>query len=141
MTPGTASTTCSYCKHENLGRNNFCTQCGSKLLPDQEAKPRLCILYGQPHGAVFLLRKGRTTIGHDPGNIVVLGDQHISNKHAAIKLEDGCFWIEDRLSKNGTHVNGQRIMQRTPLANGSVIKLGSTILKFEDGNQSQIATS
>lgn len=125
---------CNSCRYENSYRNNFCTQCGSKLLEDVQNLPRLCILYGEPKGALFLLRKGRTTIGHDCGNLIVLGDELISNKHASIIFKEEDYWIEDRNSKNGVFVNGDKISRPERLTNGSVIKMGSTILRFEDTN-------
>lgn len=122
---------CLSCEHENPSQNNFCSHCGSKLLGAGDYEARLCVLYGEPMGAIFLLRRGRTTIGHDSGNLIVLGDDLISNKHAMITFEDGSYLIEDRNSKNGVFVNGERIMGREFLTDGSVVKLGSTIFRFE----------
>lgn len=122
---------CLSCEHENPAHNNFCSHCGSKLLGVGDYEARLCVLYGEPMGAIFLLRRGRTTIGHDSGNLIVLGDELISNKHAMITFEDGNYVIEDRHSKNGVFVNGEKIMAREFLTDGSVVKLGSTIFRFE----------
>lgn len=82
-------------------------------------------------GATFLLRHGRTTIGHDCGNIIVIGDEHISNKHAIVTYEREGYWIEDRRSKNGVYLNGDRVLGRQLLVDGSVIKMGETVFKFE----------
>lgn len=122
---------CPSCKHENPLDNNFCTQCGSKLYKHNQDRARLCILYGEPKGATFLLRERHNTIGRDGRNIIVLGDEQISNKHAAISFADGSYWIEDFNSRNGVYVNGTRISRRERLFNRSLIKLGSTILRFE----------
>lgn len=127
---------CSSCNHENSSKNYFCTQCGSKLVVDNEIRPRLSVLFGEPRGAIFLLRKGRNTIGHDCGNTIILGDEHISNKHAAIVFKADQYWIEDRSSKNSVYLNGDRITEPSRLLHGSVLKLGQTILKFENGGQS-----
>lgn len=126
---------CPSCRHQNLDKNYFCTQCGSKLLVDKEVRPRLSVLFGEPRGAIFLLRQGRNTIGHDCGNTIVLGDEQISNKHAAIVYSDDSYWVEDRSSKNGVYLNGDRITERSRLIHGSVVKLGQTILRFENGGQ------
>jgi len=128
--------TCPSCQQENAFQNNFCTQCGSKLIGLSDFQARLYILYGEPMGAVFVLRKGRTTIGHDSGNLIVLGDELVSNKHAVISFDEGSYWIEDRESKNGVHVNGEKITEQEPIVDGSVVKLGSTILRFEHNNGS-----
>jgi hypothetical protein len=122
---------CPHCQHLNKQDDNFCTHCGLKLIFTNDACAKLCILSGEPMGATFLLRQGRTTIGHDCGNIIVIGDEHISNKHAIITYESGGYWIEDRQSKNGVYLNGNRVRDRQLLVEGSVIKMGETVFKFE----------
>ena len=127
---------CPACKRQNSFEVNFCTQCGSKLIGVSDNQARLCVLYGEPTGAVFLIRNGRTTIGHDSSNLIVLGDALISSKHAAITFDNENYRIEDRNSKNGVFVNGEKIKEKKPLVDGSVIKIGSTTLKFEHNNGS-----
>ena len=127
---------CPICQRQNPFHINFCTQCGSKLIGSSANQARLCVLYGEPSGAVFLIRNGRTTIGHDSSNLIVLGDDLISSKHAAITLDDEHYRIEDRNSKNGVFINGEKIKEKKALVDGSVIKIGSTILKFEHSNTS-----
>ena len=122
---------CASCQHENAPANFFCTRCGSKLIGGNQNFPQLSIVHGEPEGAQFLLRKGRNTIGHDCANLIVLGDNLISNKHAVVTYDDDVYWIEDRNSKNGVYLNGEKISNKERLTNGSVIKLGTTILKFE----------
>lgn len=129
---------CSSCQHENSARDYFCTQCGAKLTSVDNNCCRIRIIYGEPHDALFVLRKNKTTVGHDCGNIIVLGDELISNKHAVIVNEDNNYWIEDRNSKNGVFVDGQKITKRSILTDGSVIKLGSTILQVEQHNNNEI---
>ncbi len=122
---------CPSCQHTNEYNDNFCTHCGLKLILANDSSARLYILLGEPMGANFLLRKGKTTIGHDSGNLIVIGDEHISNKHAFIICEEGNYWIEDRQSKNGVYLNGNKVSGRQHLVDGSVIKMGETIFKFE----------
>ncbi len=122
---------CPSCRHTNPADNYFCTQCGSRLYSDNQNRARLCIIYGEPKGATFLLRERHNTIGRDGRNFIVLGDEQISNKHAAIYFDDGSYWIEDYNSKNGVYLNGMRITKRERLLDHSIIKLGSTILRFE----------
>ncbi len=127
---------CPTCKYQNSFNVNFCTQCGSKIIGESDNQAHLCVLYGEPTGAVFLVRHGRTTIGHDSSNLIVLGDALISNKHAVITFDIENYKIEDRNSKNGVFVNGEKIKEKKLLVDGSVIKIGSTTLKFEHNNGS-----
>lgn len=126
---------CISCQHENTLENHFCTQCGSRLYKNNHNRPRLRLLYGDPEGAVFLLSKRNNTIGRDGGNIIVLGDEQISNKHATIVFKGNSYWIEDLNSKNGVYVNGKKISKRARLHDRSLIKLGSTILRIETNNE------
>ena len=121
---------CSLCRHDNPVKNFFCTQCGSKLLAVHPENPRLLLLNGEPPGATFLLKKGRNTIGRDGGNSIALADEQVSNKHAIISNEGNSYFIEDRQSKNGVHVNGKKIIKER-LQDGSIIKLGLSVLQFE----------
>ncbi len=126
---------CTSCNHQNKTGNYFCTQCGSKLRMGREQRSRLSLVDGEPNGAIFLLKQGRNPIGRDAGNVIVLGDQQISNKHATITHEEDGYWIEDRQSKNGVYVNGKRVAKER-LQDGSVIRIGSTVLKFDENSQS-----
>lgn len=81
-------------------------------------------------GSVFPIRAGKTTLGADPrSDVPIAGDATVSNEHAAILYRDGIFHIVDRLSANGTSVNGHEVP-----ANGTVklhdrdlIRLGNSL--------------
>ena len=122
---------CSSCGHENRSKIKFCTQCGQNLIENVPVGPRLLILLGGQNSIVFQLEKGKSTIGRDLGNKIVINDDQISNSHATVFYENEDIWIEDMESSNGVMVSGKRISERTLLYSGCLIKLGSTILKFE----------
>jgi Nif-specific regulatory protein len=71
------------------------------------------------------------TLGRNRSNTIVLQDQHASRWHAEIYLEDGRWLIRDCGTLNGTKLNGQRIQQPTPLANGNLIGIGDTRLRVQ----------
>ena len=54
----------------------------------------------------------------------------VSRRHARILVADGVATIEDLGSRNGTHVNGERIEKPTKLGNGDKIKIGAASLVF-----------
>src|SRR5712692_9107550 len=60
-------------------------------------------------GAVWLL-KPENTLGADPVNDVVLNDSLVSGRHARLHWDGAGWWLEDLGSKNGTLVNGERIV-------------------------------
>jgi pSer/pThr/pTyr-binding forkhead associated (FHA) protein len=59
--------------------------------------------------------KDTISIGRDATNDVVLESPAISREHAAVTLQDGRWYLEDRGSFNGTHLNGTRVVPGTPL--------------------------
>lgn len=124
-------TRCPVCDHMNRPSNRFCTQCGSWLGKTPRTGPQLIVLEGEAERAVFEIPEDRATLGRDADNTVVLTDRQISKRHAVILRTDGVYWIEDLNSRNGVYVNGRRIEKRERLFDGSLLKLGSTILRFE----------
>ncbi len=69
------------------------------------------------------------SIGRDIGSDLSTLDQLASRQHAEINLEDGVWWIEDLRSRNGTYLDGSRIM-RSKLPNRCVISLGEKGQKY-----------
>jgi len=74
----------------------------------------------------------RISIGRTPGNDVVLDwDGRVSRSHAQLELV-GSDWtmVDEGLSRNGSHVNGERIFGRRRLSDGDVLRVGQTSLVF-----------
>lgn len=80
-------------------------------------------------GSIFPIRVGKTTLGADRHNQVVIpGDGQVSSEHAVLLYREGVFHLTDRFSTNGTWVNGREVP-----ANGTVslqdrdqLRLGNT---------------
>ncbi|MFI6363754.1 BTAD domain-containing putative transcriptional regulator [Nocardia sp. NPDC050630] len=70
-------------------------------------------------------------IGREWDNDIVLDDARVSRKHARIVPRDNRIFIRDRDSANGVYVNGVPIGADTALADGDVIRIGSTTLRYE----------
>jgi pSer/pThr/pTyr-binding forkhead associated (FHA) protein len=92
---------------------------------------RLVVLHGERPNAIYRLNQNQNYIGRDENNTITLSDTQVSKKHAAITSGYGTFWIEDMKSKNGIFLNGKRVKKREKLVHGCLVKLGSTILRFE----------
>ena len=85
---------------------------------------------GARTGSWELLR-GRTRLGRDSDNHVVLNDERVSLHHALITVREGVYWIEDLGSTNGTFVgDASRVMAAHPLVDGEEIRLGGVVLVF-----------
>ena len=51
----------------------------------------------------------RTTIGRSPRNTVVLSSTSVSRRHATIICREGCYYVKDMDSRNGTFINNEKI--------------------------------
>nr|WP_231387216.1 FHA domain-containing protein [Nocardia sp. BMG111209] len=76
----------------------------------------------------------RLTIGRSPQADVTLSwDAEVSRLHAAIEYL-GAHWtiVDDGLSRNGTFVNGERLVGRRRLVAGDRIRVGTSMMSFHD---------
>jgi hypothetical protein len=70
------------------------------------------------------LDRDEITIGRRDDNLVHLPDRNVSRRHARLVRRDGAVLLEDLRSANGTLVNGVRINEPVPLADGDLIRIG-----------------
>jgi DNA-binding winged helix-turn-helix (wHTH) protein len=74
------------------------------------------------------LSDGEHIAGRGAECSVIIDASTVSRRHALISVTLGVATIEDLSSTNGTFVNEKRISERTRVANGSRISLGSEVL-------------
>jgi adenylate cyclase len=74
-----------------------------------------------------------TTIGRQPTNTLQIVDRLVSKEHAIISRRAGSigFQITDLESRNGTYVNDRLVEASQDLSDGDVVRIGSTIWRFE----------
>lgn len=90
----------------------------------------LTILNGPNHGRLCSLSIGKIfRIGRDPSLELAIDDLKASRVHVEIEAKDGGFLLRDLRSKNGTLVNGERIVS-SALKEGDQIQIGETRLQF-----------
>ena len=96
----------------------------------------LVALTGKHKGEDFRVREGKTSVGSDPGNDIVLLDEYISTNHATIKFveKDGerIFILTDLDSSNGTfHNDSEEPIAREELVDNDTVCFGQTRMKFK----------
>ena len=81
-------------------------------------------------------------IGRGKSNPIALEDRLLSREHSRINVEPATggarrFVLQDLRSRNGTYLNGRKIVQPEMLKHGDVIRLGTMHLRFivEAGDQ------
>jgi len=71
-----------------------------------------------------------TRIGRGPRSHVKMSDLVASHEHAQIIFAREKYLLEDLGSVNGTYINGVRIKEPTPIAQGDAIRIAGATFKF-----------
>jgi hypothetical protein len=70
------------------------------------------------------------TIGRTMNNDIALNDSFLSAQHAILQWDGQTWTIDDLQSRNGTRLNGQEVVQPSPLDYGDTIQVGHVDLKL-----------
>lgn len=101
-----------------------------------EGRGRPFIEYRDTDGQVLyeLPSEGRVSIGRDEETDISLGfDAEVSRIHAELaRLGRGWVVADDGLSRNGTFVDGERVLGRRRLEDGATIRVGATAILYRD---------
>ncbi len=92
----------------------------------------------------FVLQPGRTTLGRDPDNDVIIADDSASRQHAELHCDRGANMIvlRDLGSLNGTLVNGLRLAQTHVLRPGDQVEIGQHLVNVARRNKTDsVATA
>ena len=94
----------------------------------------LLVIQGVDQGTRFDLSDRPMALGRDGSNPIRLLDNEVSRRHAEVRPADapGTFRVVDLGSANGTFINGRAIDQ-APLKTGDQLRLGQTVLLFNEG--------
>src|SRR3546814_1589885 len=129
-------TKCPACGHENPTSANFCSSCGTDLVPGGEhhttiavAVPvdspaeevrvdlaeldpgvgMLVVTRGPNSGSRFALDQPVVTAGRHPDSVIFLDDITVSRRHAETRKTDDGYRLADVGSLNGTYPNRERV--------------------------------
>ncbi|MBD5784625.1 FHA domain-containing protein [Cellulosimicrobium terreum] len=92
---------------------------------------RLVVTSGPLTGTTIPLTASSILMGRAPSCTLVLDDDYSSSRHARIFPQNGGWFVEDLGSTNGTYVDGQRIGQITPLAQGTQVRIGQSVVELQ----------
>src|SRR5215470_17471605 len=93
----------------------------SKRPEDVTVSAFTCVLISPDK--VFPLRVGEQFAGREPAVSIWLDSPKVSWRHARVAVRGPSTTIEDLGSKNGTYVNGVRIVQPTDLQAGDEVRI------------------
>ncbi len=93
----------------------------------------------KPEGAAYPLHEGREVIGRGKDSTICIEDTQLSKEHAVILFRNGRFLFEDRLSSNGSMLNGKETIGQYELHHGDVLEMGRNTFVFvevpQNGNK------
>ena len=91
----------------------------------------LVVLEGSAPGRRLEIGSELLTIGRGARQTLVVDDPDVSRLHLRISLVEGDVVAEDMDSTNGTFVDGKQIKGAVKLTDGSVLRMGGQVLKYE----------
>ena len=118
----------------------------SMAILDAERRGASFLVYRDGVGDLRLTELGerdRISIGRIVGNDVVLDwDPQVSRSHAQLERV-GVNWmlVDDGLSRNGSHLNEERIVGRRPLSDGDLVRVGRSTLLFRAPRRGRYETT
>lgn len=94
---------------------------------------KLKVVQGDQEGIEFSLVFAQITIGRgDDSTIHLSTNASSSRKHALLTIENEELYITDLNSRNGTLVDGERILDPTPIYLASRITIGDQVLEISE---------
>jgi FHA domain len=84
-------------------------------------------------GTHFPIRREKTLVGRSAYCSIVLSNGQASRQHCAFEITTQGLTVTDLSSRNGTFVNGEKVVGTRELRPGDVIRIGSDALEVVDG--------
>ena len=102
----------------------------AKKPSSRKAPRKLVVVAGALTGTSINLGDAPVTIGRANDSTLVLTDDYASTRHARVFQRDGQWLVEDLGSTNGTFLDRAKVTQPTPVATGTPIRIGKTVLEL-----------
>lgn len=101
------------------------------------AEPGRLVVLTSPHGeppvGTSFPLDAVTTLGRDLANTIAVEDPFASAEHAVLTFRGRVWYVEDRGSTNGTHVNGIPVAGPTVMGFGDQIGVGEVLFRLDRG--------
>jgi predicted component of type VI protein secretion system len=99
-------------------------------------KLKLIVLAGAKEGLEIPLKKDKFLIGRAKECALRAGSEAISRRHCAIIRRDTGWTVRDLGSRNGTHVNDEKIEAEVPLKPGDELRVGPLTFRIAERESS-----
>ena len=94
--------------------------------------PKLFVYPKKGEEIVIPLKSEKISVGRSADNNIPILDPFCSGHHAFIAPKDDGYVVRDNGSKNGTFLNGKKVVAEIELKKGDEILIGSTRIIFDD---------
>jgi hypothetical protein len=116
-----------------------------RIFAERRGEPLLVYRDGEGDQRIHALIESRSRVSvgrHDGCEVALTWDQEVSRVHVDLERIGGVWTIvDDGRSRNGSFLNGDRLLGRRALEHGDVVKLGRTMLTFIDPQASPVAST
>lgn len=94
---------------------------------------KLLVLQGRPQGKSILFPRGEYLFGRGPECHIQPNSDWVSRQHCLLRVRDDAAFIRDLGSRNGTLVNGERVVGERRLDEGDKLQVGPLVfeVRFE----------
>ncbi len=94
--------------------------------------PKLFVYPKKGEEIVIPLKDDKISVGRSADNDIPILDPFCSGHHAFIAPKDDGYVVRDNGSKNGTFLNGKKVVSEVELKKGDEVLIGSTRIIFDD---------
>jgi len=98
--------------------------------PSRAVPSHLSVTDGPNAGQVVALDGAPLLLGRGTDAALRLDDDYVSTRHARIASNGEQWFVEDLGSTNGTYLGSQRVTSPTPIAIGTPVRLGKTVVEL-----------
>jgi pSer/pThr/pTyr-binding forkhead associated (FHA) protein len=102
---------------------------------------KLIVLAGAKEGLEIPLKKDKFLIGRAKECALRAGSEAISRRHCAIIHRESGYTVRDLGSRNGTHVNGEKITAEVPLKDSDELRVGPLTFRVATAESKQAISS
>jgi len=103
---------------------------GTIFRGEQRSRAKLVQYSGVKRGHVYPLDDDEQIIGRAPGCKIIIAEPSISRQHAKITQNPLGIFIEDLGSSNGTMINDVKVIDKSVLRTGDMLRMGIVLFKF-----------
>lgn len=92
---------------------------------------RLRIVQGRPHGQQLCFSRGEYLFGRGAECHVRPNSEWVSRQHCLLRVTADAAWIRDLGSRNGTLINGARLVSEHSLRPGDRVEVGPLVFEVQ----------